>query len=338
MSLAFGTRKGSAPEGPAGPTDPAALSSQQQLRRKRRREAARTLAFLSPWLVGFSVFFVYPLVSTAYFSFTSYNGVGAAKFDGLNNWDYVFNDMPAFWQGLRNTLWLVVVMVTLRVAFGLGIGMLITKVRTGVSFFRTAFYLPYLAPPVAATVAFAFLLNPGTGPLNHLLGELGLPQPGWFSDPDWSKPALTLLAMWGVGDLMVIFMASLLDVPKEQYEAAELDGAGPFQKFRYVTLPNISPIIMFAVVTGVIQTMQYYTQAIVAGKVASGIAGNSGQQFEPGYPNGSTWTLPQMVYNTGFLRFNYGAACVIAMVLFAISMAVTSILLRRRSGFMASDD
>ncbi|WP_033260504.1 carbohydrate ABC transporter permease, partial [Kitasatospora setae] len=121
-----------------------------------------------------------------------------------------------------NTLWLVAVMVTLRVAFGLGVGLLVTKVKTGSGFFRTAFYLPYLAPPVAATMAFAFLLNPGTGPVNHLLGEIGLPQPGWFTDPSWSKPALTMLAMWGIGDLMVIFMAALLDVPREQYEAAEL--------------------------------------------------------------------------------------------------------------------
>ncbi|WP_406088771.1 carbohydrate ABC transporter permease [Kitasatospora purpeofusca] len=332
MSLASATRKG------AGATAPAAPPVQQQLRRKRRRAAARTLAFLSPWLIGFSVFFLYPLISTIYFSFTKYNGFGSPTFTGLKNWDYVFNDLPAFWQGLRNTLWLVVVMVSLRVAFGLGIGLLITKIKSGVGFFRTAFYLPYLAPPVAATVAFAFLLNPGTGPVNHFLGEIGLPQPGWFADPNWSKPALTLLAMWGVGDLMVIFMASLLDVPREQYEAAELDGAGPFQRFRYVTLPNISPIIMFAVVTGVIQTMQYYTQAFVAGKVAAGNAGNSGQQFEPGYPNGSTWTLPQMVYNLGFQRFNYGAACVVALVLFVISMAVTSVLMRRKSGFMASDD
>ncbi|MFE7190684.1 carbohydrate ABC transporter permease [Kitasatospora sp. NPDC057541] len=332
MSLASATRKG------AGATAPAAPPVQQQLRRKRRRAAARNLAFLSPWLIGFSVFFLYPLISTIYFSFTKYNGFGSPSFSGLKNWDYVFNDLPAFWQGLRNTLWLVVIMVSLRVAFGLGIGMLITKIKSGVGFFRTAFYLPYLAPPVAATVAFAFLLNPGTGPVNHFLGEIGLPQPGWFADPNWSKPALTLLAMWGVGDLMVIFMASLLDVPREQYEAAELDGAGPFQRFRYVTLPNISPIIMFAVVTGVIQTMQYYTQAIVAAKVASGNAAGSGQQFEPGYPSGSTWTLPQMVYNLGFQRFNYGAACVVALVLFVISMAVTSVLLRRRSGFMANDD
>ncbi|WP_035842098.1 carbohydrate ABC transporter permease [Kitasatospora azatica] len=308
------------------------------LRRKRRRQTLRTLAFLSPWLIGFGVFFAYPLVSTVYFSFMKYDGFSAPVFTGLKNWNYVFNHYPFFWQGLRNTLWLVLVMVSLRVLFGLGIGMLITKVKTGAGFFRTAFYLPYLAPPVAATTAFAFLLNPGTGPVNHLLGSLGLPQPGWFNDPDWSKPALSLLALWGIGDLMVIFMAALLDVPREQYEAAELDGARAWHKFRYVTYPNISPIVMFAVVTGVIQTMQYYTQAMVAGKVASGVIGGSGQQFEPGYPHGSTWTLPQMVYSLGFQRFDTGSACVVALVLFGLSMAFTSLLLRRRAGFVTSED
>ncbi len=307
------------------------------LRAKRRREALRNLAFLSPWLVGTSVFFLYPLVSTVYFSFMRYDGFTAPRWTGLRNWSYVFTDYPFFWPALRNTLWLVLVMVTLRVIFGLGIGLLITKVKSGAGLFRTAFYLPYLAPPVAATMAFAFLLNPGTGPVNNILGTLGLPQPGWFNDPSWSKPALTILALWGIGDLMVIFMAALLDVPNDQYEAAELDGAGPVQRFRFVTLPNISPIVLFAVVTGVIQTMQYYTQPLVAGKVASGIIGGSGQQFEPGYPEKSTLTLPQLVYNLGFQRFDTGAACVVALVLFVIAMAITALLMRRRSGFLVED-
>ncbi|MEW2517919.1 carbohydrate ABC transporter permease [Actinacidiphila alni] len=308
------------------------------LKAKRRKSALRTLAFLSPWIIGFSVFFVYPLVSTVYFSFMKYNGINAPTWVGGKNWSYVFTDYPFFWPALRNTLWLVVVMVTLRVLFGLGIGLLITKIKTGAGFFRTAFYLPYLAPPVAATMAFVFLLNPGTGPVNHLLGDVGLPTPGWFTDPHWSKPALTMLAVWGIGDLMVIFMAALLDVPKEQYEAAELDGAGPWHRFRFVTLPNISPIVMFAVVTGVIQTMQYYTQPLVAGKVASGVIGNSGQQVEPGYPDKSTLTLPQLVYERGFQRFDYGSACVIALVLFVLSMAFTALLLRRRNGFLSAED
>ncbi len=267
-------------------------TTQRGLRRKRRRETLRNLAFLSPWLIGVSVFFLYPLISTVYFSFMRYDGFTPPTWTGLKNWHYVFTDYPFFWPALRNTLWLVVVMVTLRVIFGLGIGLLITKVKTGAGFFRTAFYLPYLAPPVAATMAFAFLLNPGTGPVNNILGSLGLPQPGWFNDPHWSKPALTLLALWGIG----------------------------------------------AVVTGVTQTMQYYTQPLVAGKVASGVIGGSGQQFEPGYPEKSTLTLPQLVYHLGFQRFDTGGACVIALVLFALAMAFTALLMRRGSGFLATND
>ena len=251
----------------------------------RRRETLRNLAFLSPWLLGTGLFFLYPLASTVYFSFTHYNGFGAATWDGLDNWKFVFRDYPFFWPALRNTLWLVVVMVTLRVVFGLAVGMLVIRIKRGASLLRTLFYAPYLAPPVAGTLAFVFLLNPGTGPVNTILGKLGLPEPGWFNDPTWSKPALTLLALWGIGDLMVIFMAALLDVPKEQYEAAELDGAGAVGRFRFVTLPHLRPIVGFAVITGVIATMQYYTQPLIAGQVASGQIGGSGQQLEPGYPD-----------------------------------------------------
>ncbi|MFE9765409.1 carbohydrate ABC transporter permease [Streptomyces sp. NPDC005808] len=314
------------------------MSATYTLRAKRRRAALKTAAFMSPWLIGFAVFFAYPLLSTVYFSFMHYDGFQPPTWVGTKNWVYVFQNYPLFWPALRNTLWLVVIMVSLRVLFGLGVGLLITKIRTGPGVFRTLFYLPYLAPPVAATMAFAFLLNPGTGPVNSILESIGIPAPGWFNDPAWSKPALTMLALWGVGDLMVIFMAALLDVPKEQYEAAELDGASAWQRFRYVTLPNISPIVMFAVVTGVIQTMQYYTQPLIAGKVASGVIQGAGTQFVPGYPDKSTLTLPQLVYNLGFQRFDYGSACVVALVLFALSMVFTAFLMRRRGGLIQAGE
>ncbi len=307
-------------------------------RASKRRERLRILAFLSPWLIGVGVFFLYPLGATIYFSFMKYDGFTPPTWVGTSNWDYAFHHYPLFWPALRNTLWLILAMVPLRVIFGLGVGLLVTKIKTGAGFFRTAFYIPYLAPPVAATMAFAFLLNPGTGPVNTLLGKLGLPQPGWFNDPAWSKPALTLLALWGIGDLMVIFMASLLDVPREQYEAAHLDGAGTWNRFRFITLPNIRPIVLFAVVTGIIATMQLYTQPLVAGKVASGVIAGSGQQFEPGYPEKSTLTLPQLVYNLGFQRFDIGAACVLALVLFALSMVFTALLMRRGHGFLSAED
>ncbi|GAA0484434.1 sugar ABC transporter permease [Streptomyces sp. NPDC046215] len=315
-----------------------AIPTAPELRRKHTRERLRTLGFLSPWLVGFGVFFGYPLLATVYFSFMHYNQIEAPTFVGLRNWSYVLGSMPLFGPALWNTLWLVVVMVALRVAFGLGIGLLVTKVKTGSGFFRTAFYLPYLAPPVAATVAFVFLLNPGTGPVNEALSAVGVSAPNWFNDPAWAKPSLVLLSLWGIGDLMVIFMAALLDVPKEQYEAAELDGAGAFATFRYVTWPSITPIVMFAVVTGVVQTMQYYTQALVAGKLASGVSIGPGTSIQPGYPDHSTLTVPQLVYSLGFQNFNTGAACVLSLVLFAIAMAVTSLLMRKSAGLLTAED
>lgn len=302
------------------------------------RRTARNVAFLSPWLVGTGLFFLYPLAATVYYSFAHYDGFTSPELTGLDNWRYVFGHYPMFWPALRNTMWLVAVMVTLRVVFGLFLGLLVTRIRLGAGALRTVLYIPYLAPPVAATMAFAFLLNPGTGPVNVVLGKLGLPEPGWFNDPTWSKPALTLLAVWGVGDLMVIFLAALLDVPKELYEAASLDGAGAVNRFRHVTLPHLRPILLFAVITGVIALMQYYTEPIVAGQVASGQIGGSGQQFEPGYPEGSTLTLPQLVYDLGFERFNIGAACVISMVLFVLSMVFAAFLMRRSSGFMAGGE
>src|SRR4051812_26104110 len=137
---------------------------------------------------------------------------------------------------------------------------------------------------------------------------------------------------------MVIFMASLLDVPREQYEAAELDGAGPLGRFRFVTLPHIRPILVFATITGVIATMQYYTEPLVAGQVASGQIGGAGQQGPPGYPPRSPPTLPQPGYNLRVQRFDIGAACVIAMVLFVLSMVFAAFLMRRGSGFLTVED
>ncbi|WP_173874008.1 sugar ABC transporter permease [Streptomyces albus subsp. chlorinus] len=331
LSLTPGTRPGTSGRTAAGP-------DARLRRRKRTRDRLRTLGFLSPWIVGFSVFFGYPLLATVYFSFMHYNQIKQPEFVGLRNWSYVFTQMPLFGPALWNTLWLVVVMVALRVVFGIGIGLLVTKLKSGVGFFRTAFYVPYLAPPVAATVAFVFLLNPATGPVNEILSAVGVEGPNWFNDPAWSKPSLVLLSLWGIGDLMVIFMAALLDVPKEQYEAAELDGAGAWARFRYVTWPNITPIVMFAVVTGVVQTMQYYTQALVAGKLASGVTIGPGTVIQPGYPDHSTITVPQLVYQLGFQNFNTGAACVLSLVLFAIAMAVTVLLMRRKSGLLSAED
>jgi multiple sugar transport system permease protein len=298
------------------------------LRARQRHNRLRVLLFLSPGLVGFGVFLIYPLVMTVWLSFTNSNMISPAHFVGLRNYRYLLDGDPLIWQAIRNTGWLVVIMVPAQVLFALGVAMVTARLKAGASLFRTLFYLPALAPPVAATVAFVCMFNPTSGPVNQILGLLGIHGPLWFSSPDWSKPALTLLALWGSGTMMVIFLAALLDVPAELYEAAELDGAGPWQRFRYVTLPTISPVVLFASVTGVIAGLQYFTQAMVASQVANGNILAS-----PGYPDGSTLTFPQQLYITGFSQFHVGYACALAVVLFVVAMAVTIVLLRRASGF-----
>ncbi|GLX01654.1 sugar ABC transporter permease [Microtetraspora sp. NBRC 16547] len=295
------------------------------------RNRLRPLAYLSPWLIGFALFLVYPLISTVYFSFQRYD-LFTLEPVGLLNYRYFLKDEAA-WTSIRNTLWLVVVMVPLRVVFGLGVAQLITRLKAGAGIFRTIFYLPALVPLVAGTLGFVYLLNPSTGPVQAILGTVGVQSPDWFGDPAYSKWGLTLLALWSVGDLMVIFMAALLDVPKQLYEAAALDGATGWRQFTHITLPVIRPVLMFAAVTGVIQTLQYFTQAMVAARVASGATDSAGSVFVPGYPDQSTLTFPEWLFHQGFRDFAMGYACVLALILFAVSMVFTLILLRQFRGF-----
>ena len=240
------------------------------------------LAFLSPWIVGFTVFFGYPLVMIGYLSFTHYDLLSPPRWIGLANYRYLLGEDPEVWPAVRNTLWIIAVAVPLQVLFAFGIAVMLTRARRGVGAFRTVFYLPALVPPVAATLGFVYLLNPATGPVNLILGKLGVEGPLWFNDPGWAKPSLVMLGLWGIGNTMVIFLAAVLDVPKHLYESADLDGAGPYQRMRWVTLPLISPVLLFAVILGVIQGLQYFTQAYVAASVAAGQASQAGGHEHPG--------------------------------------------------------
>jgi multiple sugar transport system permease protein len=311
--------------------------SRDRERSRRVREDLRALPYLVPWILGVLLFFLYPLAATVYFSFTRYDQINPPEFVGLRNWIYVFTQYRPFYQAMGNTFWLVLLMVPASTLFGMVTGAVVMRIKRGAGIFRTLFYLPFLAPPVAATLAFVFLLSP-TGPVNQLFARIGIAGPSWFNDPATSKLALTILGLWGIGNLMVIFLASLLDVPREQYEAASLDGAGPLARLWYVTLPAIKPIILFSIVTGVIQTLQYYTQAVVAGKVASGESTGPGASFVLGYPNGSTLTLPQLIYSLGFQNFDTGSASVVSVVLMIFALGFTTILLRRGSAFLGEGD
>jgi multiple sugar transport system permease protein len=287
------------------------------------------LAFMSPWLVGFTVFFGYPLLASLYLSFTHYDLLSTPRWIGTANYRFMVTHDPQFWPAVKNSLWLMAFMVPLQVLFAFGVAGLLTRAKAGVGFFRTVFYLPTLAPLVAATLGFTYILNPATGPVNTLLGKVGITGPLWFESPEWAKPSLVLLALWSVGNIMIIFLASLLDVPRHLYESAQLDGAGAWQRLRWVTLPSVSPVILFAVVIGVIDSLQYFTQAYVASSIVGGGAGQTGDPANRlGYPEGSTMFFPLLLYQQGFRFFNMGYASAMAIVLLIVSFLVTLIIIR----------
>jgi multiple sugar transport system permease protein len=285
---------------------------------------------MAPWLIGFSVFFGYPFVMSVYLSFTHYDLLSSPKWIGLANYKYLFNDDPQVGPAVKNTLWLIGIMVPLQVIFAFGIALMLARAKHGKGFFRTVFYLPALAPPVAATMAFVYLLNPATGPVNVILEHLGLNGPLWFQSPQWSKPSLTLLSIWGVGTLMIIFLAAILDAPQQLYESAELDGAGPLQRLRWVTLPTISPVILFAIVISVIAALQYFTQAYVAANIAAGQASQAGDQTvnNLGYPESSTLFYPVLLYQHGFKFFNMGYASALSVLLLVVAFTITVLIIR----------
>jgi multiple sugar transport system permease protein len=319
-------------------TTPGAPPGRRATRRRRRmRERLTVLSFMAPVLIGLALFLVYPLLASLYFSFTKFDLINPPQWVGLRNWAFLLDD-PNVRTAAANTAWLVVVMVPARMLGALATGLLLARFGRGAGIYRTLFYLPALAPPVAATLAFVFLFKPGTGPVNSLLARIGIEGPLWFNSPTWAKPSLVLLALWGIGDLMIIFLAALLDVPQQLYEAAAIDGANAWQQFRAVTLPAISPVVLFAAVTGVIQTLQYFTQAAVAASVASGQATTGGGISSTfGYPQNSTFTYPLWLYVVGFRYNALGYANVLAVVLFVVAIAVTAVLLRRFRTFLGSE-
>jgi multiple sugar transport system permease protein len=290
-------------------------------RRRRSRTATRrrlaAAIFMAPWAIGFLMFYVYPMCASLYFSFTQYDLLSQPKWTGFGNYSYMIHKDPSFWLAMRNTVWIVAISTPVQVVFAMSTAMVLTRVQgRGASIYRTIFFAPTMVPAVAATLGFLFLLNPA-GPLDRLLGFLHLPQPLWFQDPHTAKPGLVLLAMWGIGNTMIIFLAALLDVPRSLYEAAEVEGANSWQRFRFVTLPMISPVIFFSLVIGVIYGFQYFTEAYVA-------AGGSGSL---GDPQGSLLFYGVYLYQQGFSYFHMGYASALAWVLFAIIMLWTLLLL-----------
>jgi multiple sugar transport system permease protein len=284
---------------------------------RSRRQLLVGLAFASPWLAGFVVLVTGPLLASAYYSLTDFNLFQPPHMVGLANYRSMLHD-DRFFASLANTLYLTVIGVPL----GLGLALLLAlalnlRVR-GMAFYRAVVYLPTIVPIVVATYVWRWLLNAQYGYVNRLLGLVGLPQPSWLDEPMFTKPAVILIGLWTVGGTAVIYLAALKNVPKELHEAAAIDGAGPWQRFRAVTWPALTPVTLFQLVAGVIAGLQTFTQPYLLAQTRLNQVG--------GGPNDSLLTYGMYIFQNAFVLLKMGYASALAWVLFLITLAITAIV------------
>lgn len=287
------------------------------------REAATAAVLLVPCVVGLGIFFAYPLVANVYYSFTNYDLLSDASWVGMENYKFMFTQDQQFWQAVGNTLLFVALSVPLQVLYSILLAVLVTSVKRMSIWYRTIFYLPALLPPVAATMGFAFVFNPGTGQVNRLLDWLHLPTPLWLHDPVMARWVFIAMVLWGAGNTIVVMIAGVLNVPEDLYEAASLDGAGPLRKLRHITLPMLRPVIVFATVTGMIAALQFFTQPYVANQITAG-----SNTFVVGYPDGGTMFYTTWIYQQAFSFFNVGYGSALSSVMFVFALFFTIIVLK----------
>ena len=284
---------------------------------KRAKADLRTgLLFLSPWLIGFFAFTLYPMIVSLYYSFTIYHSKRAPEWVGFENYVNLFSDKD-FFISLNNTLYMVVIAVPLGLIASFICALLLNLKVRGQAFYRVVYFLPSIVPTVAGTILFLWLLNPQVGLVNTLLAKIGIDGPNWMVDPNWSKPALILLGMWGMGGTIIIYLSGLQDVPVSLIEAAELDGANWFQRLWHITIPMVSPITLFNLITGMIGMFQYFAQAYVVG---------GGEAL--GRPLNSTLFYSVYLYQNAFLFLKMGYASAMAWILFIIILILTLLLLK----------
>jgi multiple sugar transport system permease protein len=274
-----------------------------------KRKLVTGVLFSSPWLIGLSVFLLYPLLAALYYSLCDYSVLLPPVFVGLDNYIELFQD-KLFWKSLWNTSFFALCSVGLSVVVALTLAILLNSKVKGLSFYRTVFFLPSLMPLVAGSILWFSMYAGQSGIINTLLAKIGVTGPAWLSDPAWAKIAIVFMAVWGAGNSMVIFLAGLQDVPVSLYEASIIDGANWLQRLFNVTLPMISPVIYFNVVMGVIGGFQAFAQAMI-------------MTSSTGAPEQSTLFYVLQLYNVGFMDMRMGYASAMAWVLFVIILGLT---------------
>jgi multiple sugar transport system permease protein len=299
-----------------------------QTNARSRRSAVRgrgvlaALPFLSPWAVGVICLVAIPLGLCVYWSFTNYNLLTPPQWTGMANYRALFHD-PVFWLSVRNTFYITLIGGTAGILMGLGTALLLNKPGRAVTFYRSAIFVPAVVPVVSMVIAWVWILNPDYGLLNGVLHLLHLPTYGWLNDPATAKLSLLMIILWGsVGQIMIVFLAALKEIPQDYYDAAAVDGASAWSQFRHVTLPLLSPVILYNVVIALVFYTQMFEQAFVA------------SPLDLGAPVNSTLFYSLYLYQNAFTYLSMGKAAAMACLLLVFSLLVVGgfFALNRRYG------
>jgi multiple sugar transport system permease protein len=293
------------------------LAQQQKISRSmrfslRRRSAIAGYLFISPVVLGFLIWVAGPMAVAVWLSLTDWDMLRPAEFVGLSNYQMMLQD-ELFWKSLGVTFYYTLVSVPLSLTFSFAVAMLMNVKVRGIAFFRLLFYIPSIVPAVASAVLWVWVLNSEFGLLNTALNWLGLPKVLWLQDPTWAMPALIVMSLWTIGGAMVTFLAGIQGIPQHLYEAAEIDGANYWDRFRHVTIPMMSPVIFFNLVIGLIGALQTFTQ---------------GYLMTRGGPQNATLFYGLYIYRSAFRDFKMGYAAALSWVLFAIVLLLSLFVFR----------
>jgi len=290
--------------------------SRWRMTKRERKNLLTGLLFISPWIVGFLAFLVYPMYYTIKISFTRYSGFGVPTNIGFANYERMFND-DLFWTALYSTFYYTGLAVPIGAAVAMGLALAMNAPLPEVPIYRAILYLPSILPLFALSFVYVALLSPTLGIVNRALINIGLPNINWFGDPTYAKIALVALAQFGAGQVALIFLAGLKGIPSSLYEAAMLDGAGVWRKFWNITVPMMTPIILYDLILGISLGVQIFTQIVI-------IFGND----PPGNPANSTLSYVLYLYNNGFRYSQMGYAAALAWMMFLLTMILAAVIFK----------
>jgi multiple sugar transport system permease protein len=289
------------------------IARSRKFSRSSRREAIEFYVYISPWLIGFILFFAFPLIRSFYVSFTDYElGRGISSWIGTKNYQTMFTN-PRFWQSFRVTLIFALVNVPLLNMVALGLALILSRQLRGLDFWRTIFFIPSVISSIAIGVMWAYVFRRDSGLFDTLLRLVGIKGPGWLSDERWALVSIIFVSLWTFGSQMVIYLAGIKGIPPSLYEVAEIDGAGAWTKFWNVTIPMLSSTIFFNLVLGVIGALQIFDLPWV---------------MTQGGPNDATRTYMIHLYREGWTNMQMGSASAMGWILFLVIMLITLLIFR----------